>query len=120
MATAGSPAVPRIAYVLGGNVGDEPSKTYALGFVTRVPAGQTHFRVRPNVPGSVSDFDIFFYTGTEWPDAPLPNEDTADQWAHPGPHCDPVPIGAKWAIVTLSIGAADQFALTFDTAPLGC
>jgi hypothetical protein len=119
-ATAGSPAIARMAYVLNhSNVGDEPTRTYALGYVTRVPAGVFYFRVGPAVAGSVSDFDIFFYTGTDYPDAALPTEETADKWGGPGPACDALPTGAKWAIVTLSVGAADRFALDFDNAYLG-
>jgi hypothetical protein len=120
--TAGSPAVPRLAYVLHkDNVGDQPTKTYALGYVTRVPANVSHFRVAPALAGSLSDFDIFFYTGTDadYPEAALPDETTADRWAGDGPKCDALPAGAKWAIVTLSAGAADQFTLTFSNTAIG-
>lgn len=125
MATAGSPAVARMTYVVTtGNVGDEPSGTYALGYVTRVPDNLSYFRVAPALAGSVGDFDIFFYAAggddDAYPGTALPDELTADKWAHPGPHCDPLPTGTKWAIVTLSVGAADQFALAFDSAPLAC
>lgn len=120
--TAGSPAVPRMTYVLNrDNVGDDPSRTYAFGFVTQVPPNVSHFRVAPLLAGSLSDFDIFFYTGSDadYPEAALPDETTADKWAGDGPKCDALPAGAKWAIVTLSAGAADQFALTFSNTAIG-
>jgi hypothetical protein len=123
MANAGSPAVPRLGYVLTqGNVGDEPTRTYALGYVTRV-SDDSFFKIAPAVPGSVGDFDIFFYAADpngDYPGAALPNEVDANKWANPGPACDQVPATAKWAIVTLAVGAPDQFTLTFSNTALSC
>lgn len=122
MATAGSPAAARIAFVVNNNRNVEPQPgTFVLGYVGPVPIGARFFRVRPASPDSTSDFDIFFYNGPRdgAPGEAVP-KGAEDKWAHSGSACDEIPADGSWAVVTLSVGAADQFQLDFGTSPLAC
>lgn len=100
--TFGTPAFARLAYLQTGQNG-------VLGYVFHLEARTTRFTLAPaSGDSNTEDFDIFFYSALDsTTGAPL-----QPAYASVGAESGLIPVGAQWAIVTLSAGAQGTFRYT--------